>query len=104
MNSASRTTTMQAITLVLGLLFVVLAHADFKRSYGSGVRDYTKGDYSDAIESLQKAIDEESTAQEKVRIYGMRYEPYINQPRGDSRPGTVFRDAGQYGDLRFSEG
>lgn len=65
------------MALVLGLLFVVLAHADFKRSYGSGVRDYTKGDYNDAIESLQEAIDEESTAQEKVRIYGMRYEPYM---------------------------
>jgi hypothetical protein len=71
------TITIQSMTLVLGLVFVVLAHADYKRDYGSGVRDYTKGDYSDAIESLQEAIDEEPTAQEKVRIYGMRYEPYI---------------------------
>ena len=77
MKNAQQSIRVQAITLVLGLFFSVFAHADYKRSYGSGVRDYTKGDYSDAIESLQKAIDEESTAQEKVRIYGMRYEPYM---------------------------
>lgn len=62
---------------MLGMLFAIFAHADFKRDYGSGVRDYTKGDYADAIEALQKAIDEEPQSQEKVRIYGMRYEPYI---------------------------
>lgn len=62
---------------MLGLVFAVVTHADFKRDYGSGVRDYTKGDYGDAITALQKAIDQESRAQEKVRIYGMRYEPYM---------------------------
>jgi len=77
MKSTHRSICIQGITLVLGLVLAVFAHADFKRDYGSGVRDYTKGDYSDAIESLQKAIDEESNAQEKVRIYGMRYEPYM---------------------------
>lgn len=55
----------------------VTTFADFKRDYGSGVRDYNGGDYADAIEALQKAIDQESSAQEKVRIYGMRYEPYM---------------------------
>ena len=62
---------------MLGLMFAVFAHGDFKRDYGSGVRDYTQGDYEDAIESLRKAIDEEAQAQEKVRIYGMSYEPYM---------------------------
>ena len=60
-----------------GLLITLFAHADFKRDYGSGVRDYTKGDYADAIKALQNAIDEEPKAQEQVRIYGMRYEPYM---------------------------
>lgn len=62
---------------MFGLVFTVVAHADYKRDYGTGVREFTKGDYADAIEKLQKAIDDESKAQEKVRIYGMRYEPYI---------------------------
>jgi len=77
MKNAYRSISIQGITLILGLVFSIFVHADFKRDYGSGVRDYTKGDYADAIEALQKAIDEESKSQEKVRIYGMRYEPYI---------------------------
>jgi hypothetical protein len=77
MKSTHRSIRTQCITLVLGLVFAVFAHADFKRDYGSGVRDYTKGDYADAIEALQEAIDQESKAQEKVRIYGMRYEAYM---------------------------
>ncbi len=67
----------QCVTLAAGLFLAVAAHADFKRDYGAGVRDYNSGDYADAIEKLQKAIDEESKSQEQVRIYGMRYEPYI---------------------------
>jgi len=67
----------QVFVLVAGLAISLSANADFKRDYGSGVQDYNKGDYADAIESLQKAIDEESKAQEQVRIYGMRYEPYL---------------------------
>jgi len=68
---------LQCVTLAAGLFLAVAAHADFKRDYGAGVRDYNSGDYADAIEKLQKAIDEESKSQEQVRIYGMRYEPYI---------------------------
>lgn len=67
----------QIFALAAGLFLALGAHADYKRDYGSGVQDYNKGDYADAIESLQKAIDEESKAQDKVRIYGMRYEPYL---------------------------
>jgi hypothetical protein len=67
----------QLLVVVAGLGIALSASADYKRDYGSGVQDYNKGDYADAIESLQKAIDEESKAQEQVRIYGMRYEPYL---------------------------
>jgi hypothetical protein len=67
----------QLLVVVAGVGIALSASADYKRDYGSGVQDYNKGDYADAIESLQKAIDEESKAQEQVRIYGMRYEPYL---------------------------
>jgi hypothetical protein len=77
MRSTHSSIRIKGITLVLGLVFTVFAHADFKRDYGSGIRDFTKGDYDKAIAALQKAIDQESKAQEKVRIYGMRYEPYM---------------------------
>jgi hypothetical protein len=67
----------QLLVVIAGLGIALSASADYKRDYGSGVQDYNKGDYADAIKSLQKAIDEESKAQEQVRIYGMRYEPYL---------------------------
>lgn len=77
MKSGFPSIRIRTITLLLGWFVAAAVSADFKRDYGAGVRDFNSGDYADAIDSLQKAIDEESTAQEKVRIYGMRYEPYI---------------------------
>lgn len=77
MKVVSQSIRAQCVTLMIGLLLASVSSADFKRDYGSGVRDYNDGDYADAIERLQKAIDQESTAQDKVRIYGMRYEPYL---------------------------
>lgn len=77
MNMNWKFNRIQSVLMTAGLLLAVSVHADYKRDYGSGVKDYNKGDYSDAIESLQEAIDQEGSAQEKVRIYGMRYEPYI---------------------------
>jgi hypothetical protein len=77
MNPGKSTFGIWTATMMAGLLLSVAVHADFKRDYGSAVRDYNSGDYADAIAGLQKAIDQEPTAQEKVRIYGMRYEPYM---------------------------
>lgn len=59
------------------LLLAVPAHADFKRDYGAGKRSYLSGDYRDAIDDLQAAIDENPRAEAQVRIYGMRFEPYL---------------------------
>jgi len=77
MKTSRSNTLARLLALIAGLSIALGAHADFKRDYGSGVQDYNKGDYADAIESLQKAIGEEPKSQEKVRIYGMRYEPYL---------------------------
>jgi hypothetical protein len=64
----------------MGLACMLMAfsvEADFKRDYSSGVRDYYGGNYAEAIKSLERAIEEKSFAEEKVRFYGMRYEPYL---------------------------
>jgi len=53
------------------------AAADFKRTYSSGLRDYDSEQYADAIEGLRKAIQEEPTAKESVRFYGMSFAPYL---------------------------
>jgi hypothetical protein len=58
-------------------LFVLTAHADFKRDYGSGKRAYNDGNYRDAVTDLEKAIADNAEAQAQVRIYGMRFEPYL---------------------------
>jgi len=68
---------MRWVAFLAGLLLSVTAFADYKRDYGSAVRKYDGGDYADAIKGFQKAIDQEPSEQEKVRIYGMRYEPYV---------------------------
>ena len=77
MNTIIQTIQVQILTVIVGLLLTITAQADFKRDYGSGVKEYNKGDYADAIKKLEEAIEEESKAQAQVRIYGMRYEPYI---------------------------
>jgi hypothetical protein len=77
MKKVKRPVRIQCVSLIVGLVLACVAHADFKREYGAGVKDYNNGDYAKAIEKLQKAIDEEPNSQEQVRIYGMRYEPYI---------------------------
>ena len=66
-----------SVTTLALLLAAQEAVADFKQDYGRGKRAFEKGDYAAAIEDLEKAIADNPESQEKVRIYGMRFEPYL---------------------------
>jgi hypothetical protein len=77
MDSIRQTILIRSAISVTCILLAFPAQADFKRDYNSGVRDYYSGEYAAAIKNLESAIEAESSAQEKVRFYGMRYEPYI---------------------------
>jgi len=63
------------VLLCAGVASVALA--DFKRDYGEGKRSFQSGDYADAVQALQKAIADNPKAEAQVRIYGMRFEPYL---------------------------
>ena len=66
----------QAAALLCAIL-AGTALADFKRDYGEGKRSFQDGDYPNAVQALQKAIADNPKADPQVRIYGMRFEPYL---------------------------
>jgi len=66
-----------AVTFVLGMLVTSVAHADFKRDYGRALKDLRNGETVRAIELLDSAIADNASSAERVRIYGMRFEPYL---------------------------
>lgn len=76
---------MDRITHIPGALFLIAcvltvtitAQADFRRDYSSGVRDFDSGKYERAIKDLKNAIEDESSAKNDVRFYGMSFAPYL---------------------------
>jgi hypothetical protein len=65
------------LVFILSMLCASQLPADYKRDYGSGVKAYNSGEFVLATTDLEKAITENPVAEEKVRIYGMRFEPYM---------------------------
>ena len=66
------------VRAVLALLLISgPALADFKRDYGTGLKALQDGDYQRALVELEKAIEDNPKSAARVRIYGMRFEPYM---------------------------
>ncbi len=99
--------------LALGLLLPTLALADFKRDYGTGLKALQDGDLDRAVADFEKAIAENPDSAERVRIYGMRFEPYLPHfylgeakfRRGDC-PGALaaWQEAEQRGVIQGQDG
>lgn len=68
-----------SLALIAGLVAAGSAHADFKRSYAQGVDAYSAGKFDDAEKLMKEALADEATPQAKVKLYGMRFEPYVPQ-------------------------
>src|SRR6185503_13088947 len=66
------------VALLIGLV-AAPAHADFKRSYTKGVDAYGEGKFDEAEKLMKEALADEGTPQAKVKLYGMRFEPYVPQ-------------------------
>ncbi len=69
------------ITLILSCLVLVLAmstsaQAEFKRNYTLAKKSFEDGDYSEAIEKLKDAINDNPDSAARVKLYGMRYDSY----------------------------
>ena len=68
---------MSRAPLLLLLLVPVLAFARFQDDYSEGKEAIEDGDWDKALASLRAAVAQNPTSAERVRIYGMRFEPYV---------------------------
>jgi len=59
------------------LICASAAQAEFKRDYTLGKKAFEDGDYKEAISKFQEAIQDNPKSEERVKIYGMRYDSYI---------------------------
>ncbi|MDJ0654749.1 MAG: hypothetical protein QNJ40_11370 [Xanthomonadales bacterium] len=69
--------TLSTVAALALLMAAVPALADFKRDYGTGLKALQDGDYQRALTELEKAIGDNPKSAARVRIYGMRFEPYL---------------------------
>ncbi len=67
----------QPVFLLLALLFAPQSYADFKDAYKDGVRAAEDQNWTLVESKMREALSAEPTPQSKVRLYGMRFEPYI---------------------------
>ena len=63
--------------LIIALLIAPLSYADFKDAYKDGVSAYEDQNWALVESKMREALSAEPTPQAKVRLYGMRFEPYI---------------------------
>jgi hypothetical protein len=69
-----------ALARILGLgavFFAGTSFADFKSAYTDGVRASDSQDWALVETKMREALSGEPTSQAKVRLYGMRFEPYL---------------------------
>lgn len=63
-----------------GLIALFVSHvalADFKSEYDAGLRAAKRKDWQGVETSMRAALAQEPKSQARVRIYGMRFEPYL---------------------------
>lgn len=66
------------IPLVLwGLAFSAPVQADFTSDYIKARKAINSGDHAEAISLLRSAISQKPGSEAKVRLYGMRFDPYV---------------------------
>ena len=63
--------------LLITLLVAPASYADFKDAYKDGVRAAENQNWTLVESKMRDALSAEPTPQAKVRLYGMRFEPYI---------------------------
>lgn len=63
--------------LLFALLIAPASYADFKDAYKDGVSAYEDQNWALVESKMREALSGEPTPQAKVRLYGMRFEPYI---------------------------
>lgn len=72
-----RRTALALLALFTALVVAAPVHADFTNDYIKARKAINSGDYAEAIGLLRSAIQDKPDAEEKVRLYGMRFDPYV---------------------------
>jgi hypothetical protein len=67
----------RALLLLLSAGWLSQAHADFKDAYKDGVRAADDKNWALVESKMREALSQEPNPQAKVRLYGMRFEPYL---------------------------
>ena len=73
----SRNLSLRMGCLLFALLIAPAGYADFKDAYKDGVSAYEDQNWALVESKMREALSAEPTPQAKVRLYGMRFEPYI---------------------------
>jgi hypothetical protein len=69
----------ERLLAVVALLAASAAHADYKQSYARGKEAAEAGRWAEVATRMREAMAEQGEPQARVRIYGMRFEPYVPQ-------------------------
>lgn len=69
----------ERLLLAVLLLAAPAAQADYKQSYARGKEAAEAGRWSEVTSRMREAMAEQAEPQARVRIYGMRFEPYVPQ-------------------------
>lgn len=63
--------------MLMLLVLAPTAEAEYKRNYTLAKKSFEDGDYAEAINKLKDAIKDNPQSNERVKLYGMRYDSYI---------------------------
>ena len=68
-----------SVVLLAAMLAAVsgIASADFKRDYAKGLDAAKDGNWSELQTLMSSAVKEEGAPQARMKLYGMRFEPYV---------------------------
>lgn len=69
----------QAFVMLWMLLLACAVHADFKKSYGLGLKAHAGADWAQSARHMREALDERSEPQARARLAGMEIKPYVPQ-------------------------
>jgi hypothetical protein len=67
------------VLLLGGLLLALPVLADYKTDYAKGLKAAADGNWSEVDAVMREVIQQSSTPQARVRLYGQRFEAYVPQ-------------------------
>jgi hypothetical protein len=70
---------LKPLVLIAGALLSTVALADYKKSYGLGLKAVNQSNWSDAARHMREALNDRAEPQVRARLTGMEIKPYVPQ-------------------------